>query len=164
MKKLLQSLAVIAALCLPACAQTAPTAPTWYTIVPLQALTLNVTLPPGTTYRFLSSNGKATIPVTTTATVTLSSWDDGLNGHPPDPDAGIPKVMQVQQASAAFTVSLIDSSVNPASTTVSQVSALGAAAPTTYAITCTASATLAVGAPMPTTLPLTGSKCAAVKK
>lgn len=157
--KIILKLAFIAALCLPAHAQT-----TWYTIVPLQALTLNVTLPAGTTYRFLSSNGKATIPVTTTAAVTLSSWDDGLNGHPPDPDAGIPKVMQVQQASAAFSVSLIDSSVNPASTTTTQVSALGAAAPTTYAITCMASATLAAGAPMPTTLPLTGSKCTAVKK
>lgn len=144
-------LAVIAALCLPAVAQSQA----WITVVasspvPQQSLTLNVSLPAGATYRFVSVNGKATLPITVTTAQTVSSWDDGGVGRPADPDPGIAKSMQILQSSAALSVSLIDSSVKPAKTTTVTVPALP---PTIYKVSCTFP--LPSTGPMPSTLTLT---------
>jgi hypothetical protein len=89
---------------------------TWFTVIPAekQAHTLSVSVPAGTTFRFLSSNGKATTPVTTTATVTVSDWDDGLNGRPLDPDPGTAKRMDILETATTQAVTVIDSSVTPA--------------------------------------------------
>jgi hypothetical protein len=136
MKKTIVKLAVIAALCLPAAAQTTQT---WVTVIPAsqQAMTLSVALPAGATYRFLSLNGLATKPTTLTAAKTVSDWDDGLNGRDPDPDPGTAKSLQVLQMSTTLSLSLFDSSVKPMKTTPVPVPALSV----TYLITVTATGT-----------------------
>jgi hypothetical protein len=145
----MKTLIVIAALCLPASAQT------WFTVIPAtqQARSLSATFPAGTSYRFLSVNGKTT--GTLTATVTpISDWDDGSIGHDPDPDKGVSKSLQVLQ-SAAFTVSIIDNSVKPAKTTSISVPALAS----TYALTCTGMGTITG-----TTFTSTNMTCTGVKQ
>jgi hypothetical protein len=119
-------------------------------------MTLNVSLPVGATYRFVSLNGKATAPITTTIAQTVSSWDDGGVGRPADPDPGIAKAMQILQSSAALSVTLIDSSVNPAKTTTVKVPALP---PTIYKVSCVGTGTMTG-----TTLTITNSTCTAVKQ
>jgi hypothetical protein len=122
-------LAVVAALCLPAFAQTTQvTTQTWVTIVPertkQQAVNLTVSLPAGTTFRFVSPNGRATPAVTTPMALEVWDWDIGLDGRPLDPDPTTAKSMQVLQIPTAQSVLLIDSSVTPAKTTSVTVPAL----------------------------------------
>jgi hypothetical protein len=120
-------LAVIAALCLPAGAQTPQvTTQSWVTIVPAmqQAITLRVALPAGTTFRFVPSNGKPTAAITTPTAIEVCDWDIGLNGRPLDHDPTTAKSMQVLQIATAQSLSLIDSSFTPAKITPVTVPAL----------------------------------------
>lgn len=120
-------LAVIAALCLPAGAQTPQaTTQSWVTIVPAQqqAITLTVRLPAGTTFRLVSLNGKATTAMTTTRAIDVRDWDIGPDGRPLDPDLTTAESMQVLQIPTRQSVWLIDSSVTPVKITKVAVPAL----------------------------------------
>jgi hypothetical protein len=146
--KTILKLAAFAALCSPAFAQT------WFTVIPAtqQARSLSATLPAGTSYRFLSLNGKTTGTLTATA-APVSDWDDGSIGHDPDPEKGVSKSLQVLQ-SAAFSVSIIDNSVKPAKTTSVSVPAL----PASYTLTCTGMGTITGTTFTSTNMTCTGAK------
>jgi hypothetical protein len=99
-------LAVVAALCLPAFAQTPQvTTQRWVTIVPertkQQAVNLSVFLPAGTTFRFISLNGKATTALTMPMAIEVWDWDIGIDGRPLAPDPTKAKSMQVLQIPTA---------------------------------------------------------------
>src|ERR1700721_3305044 len=74
--------------------------PVWFTLLTpaQQSLSTTVSMPAGVTYRIGDNeNDKWSAPVTTTATVTIADYADGLNGRPPDPDPGTAKEFDIQE-------------------------------------------------------------------
>lgn len=129
LSRYLDVLLVLLFLQLPLSGQTLPP---WVTVIPAQqqAKALTVTLPVGTSYRFLSVNGKATVALIATA-APISDWDTGIGTAPPDPEPGVSKAFQVAQPAAPGLVAIItDNSVTPAKVSSFSILAL---APPVYA-------------------------------
>src|SRR6202789_4320527 len=100
------------------------TTPVWFTLLTpaQQSLTTNVGLPAETTYRIGDSeNNKWSVPVTTTAAVTVVDYADGQDGRPADPDPGTPKEFDIQE------------SATPQNVTVDGLSVTVPALPSSYA-------------------------------
>src|SRR6202453_5050942 len=90
------------------------TTPVWFTLLTpaQQSLTTNVGLPAETTYRIGDSeNNKWSVPVTTTAAVTVVDYADGLDGRPADPDPGTPKEFDIKEQATPLNVSVSGQSV-----------------------------------------------------
>jgi hypothetical protein len=88
--------------------------PVWFTLLTpaQQSLSTNVALPAGTTYRIGDSkNNKWSAPVTTTAAVTIVDYADGLDGRPADPDPGIAKEFDIQEAATPQNITVNGQSV-----------------------------------------------------
>src|ERR1700677_3385064 len=91
-----------------------PSAPVWFTLLTpaQQSLTTTVGLPAGTTYRIGDSeNNKWSVPVTTTAAVTVVDYADGQDGRPADPDPGTPKEFDIQESATPQNVTVDGPSV-----------------------------------------------------
>ena len=106
LSNLLFALALLAGTC---AAQTQ----TWFTLVPASAQSISTTaaLPVGATYRFYTSlciktGGSASTSSTVTVATTISDFDDGLNGRPPDPCPGTAKELDVLEAAVVQTVTV----------------------------------------------------------
>jgi hypothetical protein len=85
------------------------TTPVWFTLLTpaQQSLTTTVGLPAGTTYRIGDSeNNKWSVPVTTTAAVTVVDYADGQDGRPADPDPGTPKEFDIQESATPQNVTV----------------------------------------------------------
>ncbi len=113
---------------LPILLATSLHAQTWYavTTVDQQSPKVTVTMPGGTTYRIGSTtNDVWSVPITLTKTTAVVNYADGKPGHPPDPDPGFPKIMQVTVTPAVQSIVITDGRVNPSTVTTVNVPALG---------------------------------------
>jgi hypothetical protein len=115
-----------------ACFLVAPLlrAQVWVTVAS-ESPTISVALPAGATYRLGNVNdGKwsASITISAATTINPTAFYDGQYSFP-DPDPGVPKVLQVLEIATAQTVTLTDSSVTPAVVTTVTVPGTAPVAP-----------------------------------
>ena len=159
---------IFALLILPTLA-LAQTSPVWVKVA-TETNTLTVSTVP-ITVRYGASSGTTTSGVNCAtancwAIVTISKavTNVSLNDTTccvlgvPDPAPGVAKELDVQETTAAITVTVSGVAVKVPALTPPPTTT------TTYLFTCTATATLANGAPLPATMNLTSASCTAVKQ
>jgi hypothetical protein len=129
----------------------------WVTVVPAanQSKTISVSVPPGTAYRFISTNGIATDALTATA-APIPDWDSGLDGNPPDPDPSFPKDFQVARGPVTLNATLTDAATMPATVTTKPVNGL-AYPPITFTPNVSYTVSVSNIPPATTTSPLQGT-------
>lgn len=121
-------LAVVAALCLPACAQS-------YTVLTPASQFITINLPSGVVWQIGNvADNKWSADQTTTSAVSFTAWYAEFKSYPYistflDPDPTKPEVFRIKQTAVQQTIYLTDRSVTPSKIIPTIIPALAVVAP-----------------------------------